>query len=197
MREVHGGEHQGGKKLHEWLLSTGYYWPSMKRNTVEFVKCCHTCQTHANLIHTHPMSLQGMSTPWPFHNWGLDLIGPIHPPSNGYIWILVTTEYFTKWVEAIPLKRATGPTVANFIKEHILCHFGISYKIVSDNGTPFVNKDVQAITEYYKIKHRRSTPYYPQGNGQVEPTNKVLLGILSKMVFDYTRGWNTHLFNTL
>ena len=76
MREVHGGEHQGGKKLHEWLLSTGYYWPSMKRNTVEFVKCCHTCQMHANLIHTHPISLQDMSTPWHFYTWGLNLIGP-------------------------------------------------------------------------------------------------------------------------
>ena len=69
----------------------------MKRDTAEFVKCCHTCQTHANLIHTHPISLQGMSTPWPFHTWGLDFIGPIHPPSNGYIWILVATKYFTKW----------------------------------------------------------------------------------------------------
>ena len=66
MREVHGGEcgkHQGGKKLHERLLAVGYYWPSMKRDATEFVKCCHTCQTHANLIHTHPMSLQDMSTP--------------------------------------------------------------------------------------------------------------------------------------
>ena len=108
---------------------------------------------HANLIHTHPMSLQDISTPWPFHTWGLNLISPIHPPSNGYIWILVATEYFTKWVEAIPLKRATGLAMANFIKEHILCRFGIPYKIVSDNGTPFINKDVRAITEYYKIKH--------------------------------------------
>ena len=125
----------------------------MKRDTTEFGKCYHPYQMHANLIHTHPMSLQDISTPWPFHTWGLNLIGPIHLPSNGYIWILVATEYFTKWVEAIPLKRATGLAMANFIKEHILCRFGIPYKIVSDNGTPFINKDVRAITEYYKIKH--------------------------------------------
>ena len=122
----------------------------MKRDTTEFVKCCHTYQTHANLIHTHPMSLQDMSTQQLFHTQELDLISPIHPPSNGYIWILVATEYFTKWVEVIPLKKATGPAMANFIKEHILCCFGIPYKIVSDNGTPFINKDVRAIIEYYK-----------------------------------------------
>ena len=54
-------------------------------------------------------------------------------------------EYFTKWVEAIPLKKATGPAVANFIREHIICRFGIPHKIISNNGTPFVNKDVRKL----------------------------------------------------
>ena len=42
-----------------------------------------------NLIHTHPQNLHSMVTPWPFHTWGLDLVGPVNPPSRGYIWILV------------------------------------------------------------------------------------------------------------
>ena len=70
------------------------------------------------------------------------MIGPINPPSKGHIWILVATEYFTKWVEAISLKKATDLAVANFIREHIIYRFGIPHKIVIDNGTPFVNKDV-------------------------------------------------------
>uniref|UniRef100_A0A2N9IHT8 Integrase catalytic domain-containing protein n=1 Tax=Fagus sylvatica TaxID=28930 RepID=A0A2N9IHT8_FAGSY len=162
-----------------------------------FVKACHTCQMQANLIHTHPTNLQNMATPWPFHTWGLDLIGPINPPSGGYIWILAATEYFTKWVEAIPLRKATGAAVANFIREHIITRFGIPHKIISDNGTPFVNKDVREVLEHYRIKHRRSTPYYPQGNGQAEATNRMLLRILSKMVFDYGKGWNSHLADVL
>jgi hypothetical protein len=170
------------------LLTLGYYWPTMKRDTTDFVKACHTCQMQANLIHTHPTNLQNMVTPWPFHTWGLDLIGLVNLPSGGYIWILAATEYFTKWVEAIPLRKATGVAVANFIREHIITRFGIPYKIISDNGTPFVNKDVREMLEHYRIKHRRSTPYYPQGNGQVEATNRMLLRILSKMVFDYGRG---------
>uniref|UniRef100_A0A2N9GSG2 RNA-directed DNA polymerase n=1 Tax=Fagus sylvatica TaxID=28930 RepID=A0A2N9GSG2_FAGSY len=185
------------KRLYQLLLTLGYYWPTMKKDTADFVKSCHTCQLQANLIHTHPTSLQNMATPWPFHTWGLDLIGPINPASGGYIWILVATEYFSKWVEAIPLRKATGAAVANFIREHIITRFGIPHKIISDNGTPFVNKNVREVLEHYRIKHRRSTPYYPQGNGQAEATNRMLLRILSKMVFDYGKGWNSHLADTL
>jgi ribonuclease HI len=200
MKEAHSGEcgeHQGKKRLYQLLLTLGYYWPTMKRDTADFVKACHTCQMQANLIHTHPTNLQNMATPWPFHTWGLDLIGPINPPSGGYIWILAATEYFTKWVEAIPLRKATGAAVANFIREHIITRFGIPHKIISDNGTPFVNKDVREVLGHYRIKHRRSTPYYPQGNGQAEATNRMLLRILSKMVFDYGKGWNSHLADVL
>jgi ribonuclease HI len=200
MKEAHlgeCGEHQGKKRLYQLLLTLGYYWPTMKRDTADFVKACHTCQMQANLIHTHPTNLQNMATPWPFHTWGLDLIGPINPPSGGYIWILAATEYFTKWVEAIPLRKATGAAVANFIREHIITRFGIPHKIISDNGTPFVNKDVREVLEHYRIKHRRSTPYYPQGNGQADATNRMLLRILSKMVFDYGKGWNSHLADVL
>ena len=102
-----------------------------------------------------------MATPWPNHTWRLDLIGPINPASSGYIWILVAIEYFTKWVEAIPLRKATGAAVANFIREHIITCFVILYKLITGNGTPFINKDVREVLEHYRVKHRRSTTYYP------------------------------------
>uniref|UniRef100_A0A2N9I710 Uncharacterized protein n=1 Tax=Fagus sylvatica TaxID=28930 RepID=A0A2N9I710_FAGSY len=208
----------GAISLYRRLQRLGYFWPNMsaeaaeiqsqcptcqfhysneEKDAADFVKTCHTCQVQANLIHTHPTSLQNMVTPWPFHTWGLDLIGPINPASGGYIWILVATEYFTKWVEAIPLKKATGAAVANFIREHIITRFGIPYKLITDNGTPFINKDVQEVLEHYRVKHRRSTPYYPQGNGQAEATNRMLLRILSKMVFDYGNDWKAHLADVL
>nr|XP_023913298.1 uncharacterized protein K02A2.6-like [Quercus suber] len=122
-----------------------------------------------------------MTTPWAFHTWGLDLIRPINPPSNGYTWILAATEYFTKWVEAIPLKKATKVAVANFIREHIITRFRIPRRLINDNGTPFINKNMKGLTEAYYIKHGRSTLYYPQGNGQAKATNRVILKILKKM----------------
>uniref|UniRef100_A0A2N9GIA0 Integrase zinc-binding domain-containing protein n=1 Tax=Fagus sylvatica TaxID=28930 RepID=A0A2N9GIA0_FAGSY len=170
MKEAHSGEcgeHQGKKRLYQLLLTLGYYWPTMKKDTADFVKSCHTCQLQANLIHTHPTSLQNMATPWPFHTWGLDLIGPINPASGGYIWILVATEYFSKWVEAIPLRKATGAAVANFIREHIITS----------------TADPRLIT--LKAMDRRKQPI------------ACLLRILSKMVFDYGKGWNSHLADTL
>ena len=100
----------------------------------------------------------------------------------------MATEYFTKWVEAIPLKKATGPVVANFIREHIICRFGIPHKIVTDNGTLFVNKDVRKLLDHCHIKHRKSAPDYPQGNGQTEATNRVLLRMLNKMMHEYEGG---------
>uniref|UniRef100_A0A2N9HJV8 Uncharacterized protein n=1 Tax=Fagus sylvatica TaxID=28930 RepID=A0A2N9HJV8_FAGSY len=154
MKEAHSGEcgeHQGKKRLYQLLLTLGYYWPTMKRDTADFVKACHTCQMQANLIHTHPTNLQNMATPWPFHTWGLDLIGPINPPSGGYIWILAATEYFTKWVEAIPLRKATGAAVANFIPG----------------------------AYHHQIWHS------PQDHQR------------QRMVFDYGKGWNSHLADVL
>ncbi|GLT27574.1 hypothetical protein SLA2020_025610 [Shorea laevis] len=116
---------------------------------------------------------------------------------QGYIWILVATEYFTKWVEAVSLRKVTGLATSNFIKEYIICCFGIPYKIVSDNGTPFINQHVRRLLDTYKIEHWKSTPYYPQRNGQAEATNESLLRILSKMVHEYEEGWSVHLQDTL
>ena len=75
-----------------------------------------------------------MVTPWPFHTWRLDLVEPVNLPSRGYIWILIATEFFTKWAEAIPLRKVTGGAVANFIKENIIIRFGVPHRIISDNG---------------------------------------------------------------
>ena len=115
----------GEKKLYRFLLQMGYYCPTMKKYTVEFVKKCHNCQVQANLIHTHPQNLHSMVTPWPFYTWGLDLVGLVNPTLRGYIWILVATEYFTKWAEAVPLRKAMGKAVDNFIKENIIVRFGV------------------------------------------------------------------------
>ena len=162
IKEVHAeecGEHQEKKKLYRCLLQMGYYWPTMKRDTTEFVKKCHSCQVQANLIHTHPQNLPSMVTPWPFHTWRFDLVGQVNPPSRGYIWILVATKYFTKWAEVIPLHKAIGWAVTNFIKENVIVRFRVPYKIIIHNCTPFVNNEVRKMLEFYQIKHHWSLPY--------------------------------------
>jgi hypothetical protein len=63
--------------------------------------------------------------PWPFRGWGMDMIGKINPPSSkGHQFILAITDYFTKWVEAVPMKSITSWDVINFVKEHVIYRFG-------------------------------------------------------------------------
>ena len=93
----------------------------------------------------------------------------------------------------VSLRKATGGAIANFIKENIIVRFGVLHRIINDNGTPFVNSDVRKMLEFYQVKHHRSSSYYPQGNGQVEVTNKTLIKIISKMSQEYIGGWAMHL----
>ena len=91
------------------------------------------------------------------------------------------------------MKKATSSSVANFLRENIICRFGVPNKIISDNGTPFLNKDVRHLTKWYSISHMTLTSYYPKGNGQAEAFNKTLLKILGKMTKENGKGWREEL----
>jgi hypothetical protein len=78
---------------------------------------------------------EGPRKPWPFRGWGIDLIGQINPPSSkGHKFVLLDTDYFTKWGEAIPLKKVTSENMVEFVKEHIIYRFGIPQTITTDQG---------------------------------------------------------------
>ena len=95
------------------------------------------------------------------------------------------------------MKKATGAAVANFVRDHIITKFEIPRRLISGNGTPFINKDMKGLTETYHIKHGRFTPYYPQGNDQAEATNRVMLKILKKMKHEYGGKCSDHLADVL
>ena len=104
--------------------------------------------------------------PWPFRGWGIDLIGQIFPPSSkGHKFILVATDYFTKWVEAIPLKTVTSKNMVDFVKEHIVYHFGIPQTITTDQRTMFTSEEFRDFAASMGIKLLNSSPYYAPANG--------------------------------
>ena len=112
--------------------------------------------------------------PWPFRGWAMDMIGKIHPPSSKHhCFILVATDYFTKWVEAKPYKAVDQIEVIGFIKD-LLHRFGIPQTITVDNGTVFDGKMVKSFVTEFGICLVISTPYYAQANGQTESSNKSL-----------------------
>jgi hypothetical protein len=70
---------------------------------------------------------------WPFNGWGLDFIGEVHPSfTKGHRFMLLATDYFTKWVEAVPLRNMTHQEVINFVMEHIIYRFGILQTLTTD-----------------------------------------------------------------
>ena len=83
----------------------------------------------------------------------------------GYSWILTTTDYFTKWLEAIPTKKATDAIVMDFLEDKIITRFGVPARIIMDNGPCFVSSEMSSFCFKYGIVLSHSSNYYPQGNG--------------------------------
>uniref|UniRef100_A0A2N9I8K3 Uncharacterized protein n=1 Tax=Fagus sylvatica TaxID=28930 RepID=A0A2N9I8K3_FAGSY len=80
MREVHEGicgNHSGARSLVHKLVRAGYYWPTMQKDAISYVRACDKCQRFGNLIHSPPETLTPMTAPWPFAQWGLDIMGPL------------------------------------------------------------------------------------------------------------------------
>ncbi|XP_058198502.1 uncharacterized protein LOC131314021 [Rhododendron vialii] len=141
---------------------------------------------------------QAIVKPWPFRGWALDIIGMIYPPSSKqHKFIMVATDYFTKWAEAIPLKFVDQQDVIKVMKERIIHRFGIPEHFVADRGSVFFGAQVWAFTSQFNIQLSHSTPYYAQGNGQAESTNKTLIGIIEKMVEENPRVWHELLSDAL
>ena len=87
-----------------------------------------------------------MVSSWPFLIWGMDVIEPITLKAlNGHHFIFVVIDYFTKWIEAASYASVTKSVVAHFIKREIICRYGLSEKIISDNG---LNLNNDMITRY-------------------------------------------------
>ena len=80
--------------------------------------------------------------------------------------------YFTKWVEAASYANVTKQVVVMFIKNQIICRYGVPSKIIIDNGSNLNNNMVEALCKDFKIAHHNSSPYRPKINGVVEAANK-------------------------
>ncbi|KAM1304570.1 hypothetical protein ACFX2F_022217 [Malus domestica] len=119
----------------------------------------------------------------------MDVISKI-TPSAKHAWILVAIDYFTKWVEAKSYAELTFKEVCNFVKENIVTRFGMSETIITDNGTIFTSDRFKEYTANLKIRLEQSMPYYPQANRQVEASNKVLIGILEKIIKERPGMWH-------
>eukprot|EP00253_Pinus_taeda_P014594 PITA_14594 len=111
------------------------------------------------------MPLNPQVTLEPFEKRALDFVGIINPPSNQRVYILVCTDYMTKWVEAKALIKANEEGVLTFLFEEIFVRFGLPRELVTDGGPPFNSHGFKDTLQKYHIKHKMTTPYHPQVNG--------------------------------
>ncbi|XP_062006903.1 uncharacterized protein LOC133724206 [Rosa rugosa] len=119
----------------------------------------------------------------------------IHPHSSvQHKFIIVVIDFFTKWVEAEPLKEASGATIRQFIFHNIVCRFGILEVLVSDRGASFMGGEVEKLVNDLGIQFIYSTPYYAQCNGQAEASNKIVITLLKKMLAENPRKWHETLW---
>ena len=130
----------------------------------------------------------------PFEKWDIDYIGQISIASsrrNEYI--IITIEYLTKWVEAKAVKKVDAKQTTIFMYENIISRFGCPKILISYKGLYFLNPVIREMIQLFQITHRKTTPYHPQTNGQIERINQTLIRILQKIVIESKKDWNIKL----
>eukprot|EP00253_Pinus_taeda_P005641 PITA_05641 len=201
MKEFHAGDCGGNlywKSTVDKILSAGFYWPSLFADVKKFAVSCHKCQVFEGKRKILPLPLKPISTEKPFQQWGLDFIGEIHPSSSGqHKWILTATDYFTKWIEAIPCRQANDSTIIQFLENNILSRFGCLEKLIIGNAAAFKSKRMINFFHKFHITLGHSIAYYPQGNGLAESSNKSLINIIKKVLNENKKNWHKKLTNAL
>ncbi|KAI3463696.1 hypothetical protein Pfo_020359 [Paulownia fortunei] len=177
LREIHEGicgNHLEGKSLAAKALRQGYFWPTIQR---ELVMRCRDCQEHANIQHRPAASLHPIKSPYPFDQWGMD------------IFLIVTVDYFTKWVKAEPLARITEKKMIKFLWKNVICRFGIPRALISDNETQFTGAKIREWCQGLSIKQFFTSIGNLQANSQIEVTNRIILQQLKTRLGSAKGGW--------
>jgi transposase InsO family protein len=168
-----------------------YYWPGMYKSIAEYVKTCDDCQRQGGPQHQEP--LHPLQVGQPFDRVGIDIVGPMKITRQGNRYIVVATEYLTKWVEARAIPDMKATTIAKFIYEEIICRHGCPKELLSDQGTSFCNELVRALCKIMGIKHKLASAYHPQTNGLTERFNRTLCTTLAKYAHEQPDKWDSFL----
>jgi hypothetical protein len=191
------GCHEGARTLIQKALRQGFYWPTMSKEASTLVQACEACQRYASNITRPPAELTPMMSAWPFTQWGIDLIGPLPKVKLQRRFVVVAIDYFSKWIEARALSVTTTKHIKAFIKEQILCRYGVPRVLISDNGPQFASDEMRMFTLEHGIQHRFGSVHHAQTNGQVESANKIVLDGLKRRLYAAKGSWVDQLDSVL
>ncbi|GES83881.1 KRAB-A domain-containing protein [Rhizophagus clarus] len=172
-----------------------YYWPQMFEDVRNYVKTCDECQRRGKNRRAEP--LHPIKIGQPFDRVGMDIVGPLPQTKDGNKYIVVATEYLTKWPEARAIPDAKATSVVSFFYEDIICRHGCPKEILTDRGTHFVNDMLNSLCNKFEVKHRLSTTYHPQTNGLVECFNRTLCETLAKFANENKNDWDLYVSTAL
>lgn len=165
-------------------LTDRFWWRSISDDARNFVRNCDACQ-RANASNKAPAStLHPISVKEIFHRWGIDMVGPLTTTKMGNKYLVVATEYLTRWPEAaaVPDKSAEG--IHSFLMR-LVYRFGACNVLLHDQGREFNNKLVNDLCTKMEISVAMSSAYHPQTNGQVTKYILAYLNVCSLHILAY------------
>nr|KYP31222.1 Pol polyprotein [Cajanus cajan] len=133
------------------VLDCGFYWPTIFKDAWKICSTCEQCQRAGGAPSwRQQMPQQPMLFCEVFDVRGIDFMGPF-PVSFGFSYILLAVDYVSKWVEAKATRTNDARVVMDFVRSNIFCRFGVPRAIVSDQGTHFCNRSMQALLKKYGV----------------------------------------------
>jgi hypothetical protein len=147
------------------ILQASYFWPTLIKYCIESIKKCHPCQIFSRKMRAHPTPMFLVIIVGPFTKWGIDYTTCNPPSARGHRYIIVVVDYFMKWVEAMPMFKGDGETIALFLFNQIIARFGVPREIVTNHGSHFQNQMMTELTSKLGFRKEHLSPYYPQENG--------------------------------
>ncbi|GFY34049.1 transposon Tf2-8 polyprotein [Trichonephila clavipes] len=163
----------------------------MYRNVVRYVMHCRECQRRKSVPQRPPGRLVPIPPAIaPFHRIGIDLLGRFPKSAHGNKWIIVCTDYSTRYAITKALPTAEVDEIAKFLLEEIVLRHGAPRVIITDRGAVFRSRLVSSLVDLCNIDHRFTTAYHPQTNGLTERFNKTLADMLSMYVDVEQKNWD-------
>lgn len=174
-------------------LRQKYYWVGYQQDVSDWCRSCPQCQARRRPRPFPRAPLQPSATGDRFQRVAMDILGPLPESHSGNKYILVISDYFTKWVEAVALPNIEASTVARAFYREFVSRYGVPIYLHTDQGTQFESLLFQELCHLLQINKTRTTAYWPQSDGMVERLNQTLEAMLSKMVSANQRDWDEHL----
>ena len=183
------GGHLGIKKTLSKIRDK-YMWHHMAKDVKHYCQLCDKCAARKGPGKTPKAPLQKYIVGVPMERWAVDVLGPLPLSNKKNLYLLVIGDYFTKWVDAIPMKNQKVTTIAHKIIDRIVTIFGVPMAIHSDQGRSFESEIFQEMCTILGIEKTRTTPYRPQSDGMIERANRTIADMLTAFVSKNQKDWD-------